>query len=126
MRGRSDAQIERTIGSKAGLRLLFKGMEQQYVPEKAAGFEGDIAYELTTARGARHWTLHVDSERAVAEPRRAADPAVAMKVPLPVFVRIGAGELNPARAMLDGDLVIEGDFAVAGRLAEMFGGEPQW
>jgi putative sterol carrier protein len=41
-------------------------------------------------------------------------------------VRIGAGELNPARAMLDGDLEIAGDFTVAGRLSEMFGGDPQW
>jgi alkanesulfonate monooxygenase SsuD/methylene tetrahydromethanopterin reductase-like flavin-dependent oxidoreductase (luciferase family) len=126
VRGRSDAQIERTVGSKAGLRILFKGMEQQYVPEKAGGFEGDILYELTTSRGARHWTVHVDPKRASAEPRRAAEPTVTLRVPLPVFVRIGAGEVNPARAMLDGDLVIEGDFAVAGRLAEMFGGEPQW
>jgi putative sterol carrier protein len=126
VRGRSDAQIERTVGSKAGLRILFKGMEQQYVPEKAGGFEGDILYELGTSRGARHWTVHVDAKRAVAEPRRADAPAVTMKVALPTFVRIGAGEINPARAMLDGELEIEGDFAVAGRLAEMFGGEPQW
>ena len=49
-----------------------------------------------------------------------------MRTALPVFIRIGARELNPARAMLDGDLEISGDFTVAGRLAEMFGGETQW
>jgi putative sterol carrier protein len=45
---------------------------------------------------------------------------------VPVFVRIAAGELDPARAMLDGRLEIEGDFVVVGRLGEMFGQEPRY
>jgi alkanesulfonate monooxygenase SsuD/methylene tetrahydromethanopterin reductase-like flavin-dependent oxidoreductase (luciferase family)/putative sterol carrier protein len=126
VRGRSDSQLERTIGSSAGRRMMFKVLEQSYVPEKAAGFEGEILYELESSHGTHHWTVRVDAERAVAEPRRALDPAVTMRTRLPVFIRIGARELNPARAMLDGELEISGDFAVAGRLAEMFGGEPQW
>jgi putative sterol carrier protein len=126
VRGRSDAQLERTVGSNAGLRALFKAMEKQYVPEKSGGFDGDVMYVLSTSRGPRHWTVHIDAERAAAEPRESGDAAVTMKMPLPVFVRIGAGELNPARAMLDGELEISGDFTVAGRLGEMFGGDPQW
>jgi putative sterol carrier protein len=126
VRGRSDAQLERTVGSGPGLRVLFKAMEQAYLPEKSGGFEGDVLYELKTSNGTRHWTVHLDGERAKAEPHRSDDPAVTMRVALPVFVRIGAGELNPARAMLDGDLEIAGDFTVAGRLSEMFGGDPQW
>jgi putative sterol carrier protein len=50
---------------------------------------------------------------------------VTLRAHVPVFVRIAAGELDPARAMLDGKLVIEGDFAVAGRLGEMFGADPR-
>src|SRR4051794_20148824 len=126
VRGRSDAQLEKTVGSGPGLKMLFKAMEQQYVPEKAGGFEGDVMYVLGTSNGDRHWTVHIDAERARAEPRETADPVVTLRVPLPAFVRIGAGELNPARAMLDGVLRIEGDFNVAGRLNEMFGGDPQW
>jgi putative sterol carrier protein len=123
---RSDAQLERTIGSNIGLRAVFKAMERMYEPERSGGFEGDVLYELTTSNGTKRWTVHIDSERARAEPRAAADPAVTMKMPLPVFIRIGAGAMNPARAMLDGELRIEGDFTVAGRLGEMFGGDPQW
>ena len=123
---RSDAQLERTIGSDIGLRAVFKAMERMYEPERSGGFEGDVLYELTTSNGTKRWTVHIDAQRAKAEPRAANDPAVTMKMPLPVFIRIGAGAMNPARAMLDGDLRIKGDFTVAGRLAEMFGGEPQW
>jgi putative sterol carrier protein len=41
-------------------------------------------------------------------------------------MRIAAGELNPAKALLDEDLLIEGDFQVAAKLGEMFGGESPW
>src|SRR3954452_25513560 len=39
VRGRSDSQLERTVGSKTGLRVIFKVMEQSYVPERSGGFE---------------------------------------------------------------------------------------
>jgi putative sterol carrier protein len=95
------------------------------VPEKARGFSGEILYELLGSRGARSWTLSVDSERARAEERAARDPAVTLRADVPVFVRIAAGELDPAKAMLEGKLEIEGDFALAGRLGEMFGADPR-
>jgi putative sterol carrier protein len=39
---------------------------------------------------------------------------------------MAAGELDPARAMFDGTLVVEGDFAVAARLGDMFGQPPRF
>jgi hypothetical protein len=126
VRGRSDEQLDRLMGSNAGLRLLFKGMESAYVPEAAGGFEGEILYDLSAQRGPRPWTVTVDARRAVAEPRMAESPAVTMRASVPVFVRIAAGELDPARAMLEGALEFEGDFVVGGRLGEMFGQAPRW
>jgi alkanesulfonate monooxygenase SsuD/methylene tetrahydromethanopterin reductase-like flavin-dependent oxidoreductase (luciferase family)/putative sterol carrier protein len=126
VRGRSDEQLDRLIGTNTGLRVLFKGMENAYVPAKAAGFTGEILYDLTGSRGPRPWTVSIDERRAVAEPRAAAAPAVTLRARVPVFVRIAAGELDPARAMLDGRLELEGDFAVASRLGEMFGEDPRY
>jgi putative sterol carrier protein len=126
VRGRSDEQLDRLIGSGPGLRVLFKGMESAFVPEAAGGFSGEILYDLDSSRGPRPWTVSVDSSRAVAEPRTSASPAVTLRARVPVFVRIAAGELDPARAMLDGRLEIEGDYTVAGRLGEMFGAAPRW
>jgi alkanesulfonate monooxygenase SsuD/methylene tetrahydromethanopterin reductase-like flavin-dependent oxidoreductase (luciferase family) len=126
VRGRSDEQLDRLMGSNTGLRLLFKGMESAYVPAAAGGFEGEILYDLSAQRGPRPWTVSVDAERAVAAPRMAESPAVTLRASVPVFVRIAAGELDPARAMLEGALEFEGDFVVAGRLGEMFGAAPRW
>jgi alkanesulfonate monooxygenase SsuD/methylene tetrahydromethanopterin reductase-like flavin-dependent oxidoreductase (luciferase family)/putative sterol carrier protein len=126
VRGRSDDQLDRLMGVGPGLRVLFKGMQSAFVPEAARGFSGTILYDLRSSRGPRRWTISVDGARAVAEPREADDPAVTLRAEVPVFVRIAAGELDPARAMLEGQLEIEGDFAVAGRLGEMFGAAPRF
>jgi alkanesulfonate monooxygenase SsuD/methylene tetrahydromethanopterin reductase-like flavin-dependent oxidoreductase (luciferase family)/putative sterol carrier protein len=123
--GRSDEQLDRFMGSGPGLRLVFKGMETAFVPEAARGFEGEIFYDLKSSRGAQPWTLTIDRERAVAEPRKASSPAVTLRAEVPVFVRVVSGDLDPMRAMMDERLVVEGDFAVAGRLGEMFGAAPR-
>jgi hypothetical protein len=49
---------------------------------------------------------------------------VTLRVSVPDFVRMAAREAFPPKLLLDGDLVIEGDFALAGRLGEMFGAAP--
>jgi putative sterol carrier protein len=109
------------MGSGPGLRLIFKGMESAFVPEAARGFTGEIFYDLRASRGPQPWTLSIDGSRAVAEARVSSSPAVTLRAEVAVFVRIAAGDLDPMRAMLDGRLEVEGDFAVAGRLDEMFG-----
>ena len=122
VRGRTDEQLERTVGSDRGLRIMFKGMERAFVPEKANGFSGEVQYELTGSNGPKRWVLRIeDGQRAVAEPGAAHDPVVTFRTSVPTFARIASQEVHPAKAMMDGDLEIHGNFEVAGRLAEMFG-----
>jgi alkanesulfonate monooxygenase SsuD/methylene tetrahydromethanopterin reductase-like flavin-dependent oxidoreductase (luciferase family)/putative sterol carrier protein len=119
--GRSDEQLDRFVGTGPGLRLIFKGMENAFVPHAARGFKGEIFYDLRASRGPQPWTVSIDGERAVAEPRAASSPALTLRAEVPVFVRVVAGDLDPMRAMMDERLVVEGDFALAGRLDEIFG-----
>src|SRR4051812_13115240 len=123
--GRSDEQLDRLMGAGPGLRLIFKGMESAFVPDAAGGFKGEIFYDLRGSRGAQPWTLAIDGSRAVAAPRVASSPAVTLRAEVPVFVRIAAGDLDPMRAILDERLEVEGDFALAGRLDQMFGAAPR-
>ena len=70
VRRRSDAQLERTFGTDRGMRLIFKGMERAFVPEKAGKFSGDVQYELTgPQRGPR--LGRADRRRQTRSPRRA-------------------------------------------------------
>jgi putative sterol carrier protein len=101
-------------------------MARAYQPDVSAGFEGEIVYELRHVsdgdRPPDRWTLRIQDGRASAEPRDGRDAAVRIRMALPDFARVLAGELHPVAAMMQGRIQIEGDLAVAARLGEMFGG----
>jgi putative sterol carrier protein len=118
----SDRGLERTIGSTPGLRVLFTGMTRRFVPKKAAGFAGEVQYDLRLQDGrVRSWTVAIDGERARARPGAAAAPRVTLRLALADFIRIAARDLDPVRAALAGKLEIRGDTVIAMRLGEMFG-----
>jgi alkanesulfonate monooxygenase SsuD/methylene tetrahydromethanopterin reductase-like flavin-dependent oxidoreductase (luciferase family) len=124
VRSRTDEQLERTVGSDRGLRLVFKGMERAFVPEKASGFSGEVQYELTGSNGPKHWVVRIeDGQRVVTEPGIAQNPVVTFRTSIPMFARIASQEVHPAKAMMEGDLEVQGDFEAAARLGEMFGQE---
>ena len=118
VRGRSDAQLERTFGSGPGMRIIFKGMERAFVPEKAERFSGEIQYELTAAAtAAASGSCGSTAARPRSRPAGRREPAVTFRMSVPVFARIAAQEIHPAKAMMEGEMEVEGDFEVAARLA---------
>ena len=98
-------------------------MARRFVPEKANGFKGEVQYEFSGPNGPRSWVLRVAGERATAEPGHAGDPVIVFRTSVPMFARIASQEIHPAKAMMDGGLVLEGDFEAAAKLGEMFGQE---
>jgi putative sterol carrier protein len=121
--GASDAQIERTVGTRIGTRMLFKSMEKMYRPDKAGKFRGEIQFTLTTPHGDEVWTIDCQGARAVASRGPAKKAALNVKAKLVDFVRIGTGNGDPAAALIEGRLEVKGDFQAAAKLGEMFGGK---
>jgi alkanesulfonate monooxygenase SsuD/methylene tetrahydromethanopterin reductase-like flavin-dependent oxidoreductase (luciferase family)/putative sterol carrier protein len=125
VRRSGDERLARTAGSAAGLKVLFAGMERQFVAERAAGFTGDIQYDLRAADGTlRSWTVTVDGDRAVARPGASDAAKLTLTLSVADFVRIAGRDLDPIKAVLTGRLELAGDFSVAMRLGEMFGQPP--
>ncbi len=121
--GKTDAELEAWAGSAPGLMLIFGGMTTLYNPNSAGGFAGDIQYELTRRAGEPElWVVSVAGPTASARQGRADAPAVRLRMPLATFVRIAAGQIPAAKAFVEGRIDVEGDFRVAGRIGEMFGG----
>jgi SCP-2 sterol transfer family len=122
VRRSSDERLERTVGSGRGLRLLFAAMARAYRPDRADGFSGDIRYELTGADGrVRTWTVSCSPTGARPAPVAAPQPALTVKLALADFIRLAGRDLDPAKALLSGRMDLEGDFALALRLGQMFG-----
>jgi putative sterol carrier protein len=117
-----DARLERTAGSGRGLRVIFGAMAQQFRPEKANGFAGEIAYELRRSDGRlARWTVAVGPDGATVRPGPAGAPALTLRMAVSDFVRMAGRDLDPGKALLTGRMDLQGDFALALRLGEMFG-----
>src|SRR5947199_10573389 len=97
-------------------------MARAYRPDRAAGWSGDIRYELTDSHGAtRVWTVSCRADGALAREGAAADPALTIKLALADFIRLAGRDLDPAKALLSGRMDLQGDFDVAVKLGDMFG-----
>lgn len=118
-----ERRIERVVGSRAGLGVVFGQMARRYDPAAAAGFGGALRFDLRREDGTKHvWSVMVSAGRARASAGPPTGPAVlVVKMSVADFARLAAGELDPGRALLSGALDLEGDFAVATRLGAMFG-----
>jgi alkanesulfonate monooxygenase SsuD/methylene tetrahydromethanopterin reductase-like flavin-dependent oxidoreductase (luciferase family)/putative sterol carrier protein len=122
VRSADDKRLERVMGTRPAMRLFFGGMAQRFDPSKAAGFAGELQYDLRTGSGdVRRWTIAVHGDHAHARAGGADAPALVVKVGLADFLRIAARELDPGKALLAGRLDVEGDFELMTRLGEMFG-----
>jgi putative sterol carrier protein len=122
VRRSDDRRLERTAGSPTGLKVLFGAMAQAYEPDKAAGFSGDLQYDLRRSSGELvTWTVTLGPEGATVRPGAASAPALTLKLGVVDFVRLAGGDLDPGKALLTGRLDMEGDLAIAARLGEMFG-----
>lgn len=122
--GSTDATVERRFGSRAAQRALFGGMARSFDPAAAAGFEGQIVYELSrpaTGAPARSWTIEVTGGRATARPGGASDANLTLSFQLADFMRIATRGLDPIVPVLQGRASVRGDFGLAMRLPQMFG-----
>jgi hypothetical protein len=118
----SDERLERTVGSDRGLRFVFGAMARAYRPDRAGDFSGDIRYELTDVSGReRTWTVSCSPAGARARPAAGESPALTIKLALADFIRLAGRDLDPVKALLSGRMELDGDFALAMRLAQMFG-----
>ena len=118
----SDARLEQVFGTSQAQRAVFGMMTRQFDPDRAAGFEGAIVYDLGLADGSRRpWAIEIHDGQARVHQGGGADAALTISVPLAELIRVltTAGSFYPL--ILDGRMTMDGDLALAGRLAEMFG-----
>jgi putative sterol carrier protein len=122
VRSAGDRRLERTLGSRFGLWLLFVLLARRLDPARAAGFAGVVQIDLRTIGGTtRAYTFAISDGRARAFRGPANDPRVTVRAGLADFLRMATGQLNPGKALLTGRLDFRGDFRAATKIAGMFG-----
>ena len=120
----SEKQVERQFGSPLALRVIFGGMARSFQPDAAGGFEGCLVYELTrqaTGQELVAYTIEISGRRARALPGPCEEAKLTLRLRLVDFMRIAAGDLDPAIPMLQGRGNVHGSLELAMRVPEMFG-----
>lgn len=118
----SDRQIELLIGSRPGIRVFFRSMASMYRPAKSGGFRGEIEYTLSTPHGPETWTITCGETKATAKRGASDDAKLHVSAGIVDFIRVGTGDMSAPAALMSGKLEVKGDFALAVRMGEMFGG----
>jgi putative sterol carrier protein len=121
VRRRNDQQLDRTVGTDAGLRLIFNGMERTFRPDKAEGVNADVQYQLEVRGRPKPWVVRITNGTIKTGPGISPHAALTLRMALPVFARIIAGEIAAPQAFAEGKIQMEGDVDLALRMAEMFG-----
>jgi alkanesulfonate monooxygenase SsuD/methylene tetrahydromethanopterin reductase-like flavin-dependent oxidoreductase (luciferase family)/putative sterol carrier protein len=119
VRARNDAQLERLMSFPASQWIIFKGMERA-LAGRVNGFQGSVEYRLGGRRGEARWHLEIQGSRACAKPGGADNPVLVFRTTLAIFARLASGEINPAHAILERKLEVQGDLKTLARFSAMF------
>ena len=98
---------------------IFPAMVERFVPEKAAGVDATILFELSGDNGGSYWIAVADGE-AETGAGAAVNAAVTVRCSADDWVAVATGELNAMQAFMTGRLKIQGDMGLAMKLQSMF------
>ena len=123
VRDASDEQLEQGFRENREplLEEIFRRMPEQLDPERAAGVEAVVEWEIANLDGEPdRWHLTVRDGRCTAERGAAADPDVSYRVGPVDFVKLIAGVESGPKMFVFGRLRVRGNLMLAARMPSWF------
>jgi len=103
----------------AKIRKLMADMPNAFKPEKAAGVDATIVYNLTGEDGSV-WTSHIADGKCTVEEGEAENPTMTITMDADDYVDMMAGRLDGMQAFMTGKIKVAGDIMLASRLMTFF------
>ena len=104
----------------AKIRKLMANMPDAFNPDKAAGVNATIVYNLT-GEGGSVWTSRIaDGTCSVEEGETVENPTLKITMDAQDYVDMMAGRLDGMQAFMTGKIKVEGDIMLASRLMTFF------
>lgn len=123
VKGQDDAtltQLAENLGGVDGfLDLVFSGMTQAVDKEKAQ--DAVVGWEVVNGEDVHPYVLTIAGGEATAERGDPDGARVTLRLSLPNFMRLAAGELDGMQAFMSGGLQLKGDMMFAAQIQQMFG-----
>jgi len=121
--GRADREIEAGVmvtGTDNALDLVFQGMVDHFLPDKAGKKRAVIQFSVRTPDGDKPYYLSIDSGTCAYSRGQHKDPNVTLMIRLPNFMRLIAGELDGIVALMQGHIKVKGNILLARSLQSWF------
>jgi putative sterol carrier protein len=114
VRSMSGGELTATIQQQEGgvdrvLDQVFAGMAGAFSPERAAGQEATVQYDIGAPDGTRRYRMQIADGRCEVDRGAAEQPRATVQAQLPDFLKLLAGALNPMQAVMTGKLKVRGD-----------------
>jgi putative sterol carrier protein len=115
---RSNEQLVSDIQQQEGgvdgvLEKVFDGMSGSFNPDKAAGQQAVVQYEVTAPDGSHEYAMRIADGRCEIERGQAESPRVSLRIGLADFLRLITGAANGMQLFMTGKLKVSGDLFFA-------------
>jgi putative sterol carrier protein len=115
---RSNEQLVGDIQQQEGgidgvLEKVFAGMAGSFNPDKAAGQQAVVQYEITGPDGNHDYAMRIADGRCEIDQGRAESPRVSLRIALADFLRLITGAANGMQLFMTGKLKVTGDLFFA-------------
>ncbi|MFN2587791.1 MAG: SCP2 sterol-binding domain-containing protein [Actinomycetota bacterium] len=114
------AEQIRSIGIDAALQAIFGGMEEAFVPERAAGVDSTIQYDIATDEGTKSWAVSFANGTCTASEGAATNPRLTLQIGMVDFVRLIFGQAEGPQLFMTGKIKLQGDMMFAMQMQGFF------
>ena len=95
------------------LDKVFNGMSESFNPDKAAGQQAVVQYEISAPDGVHEYAMRIADSRCGIDRGRAESPRVTIRIALGDFLRLITGGANGMQLFMTGKLKVSGDLFFA-------------
>lgn len=117
------AQLE-DMGEDQILQGIFDGMQQAFIPEKAAGVTSEIQYDIKADGETKQWTVAFDDGKCRTQRGPSSDPRLTLELDIVDFVRLVLGQVEGPQLFMTGKLRLKGDMMFAMQMQSYFDRNP--
>ncbi len=109
-----NAAVQEQAGGAGGvLDKVFAGMVGSFNPEKAAGQQATVQYEIGGPDGTHEYNMRIADGRCEVDKGRAESARVTLRIGLADFLRLITGKVNGMQLFMTGKLKVSGDLFFA-------------
>ena len=123
VKGMSDEELAvvlKDMGADTVLKNIFDGMQESFQPDRAAGVNSVLQYDIATGDGTKSWTVAFADGTCTTTEGAATDPRLTLSIGLIDFVRLIFNQAQGPQLFMSGKMKLQGDMMWAMQMQNYF------